>query len=37
MFAARSFVLNPSPAALAGDAARASIVSSSKTTTKIKG
>jgi len=37
MFAARPFVLNLLPAALVGKAARATIVSSTKTTTKIKG
>jgi len=37
MFAAHPFAMNPSPAAPAGKAARATIVSSTKTTTKIKG
>lgn len=37
MFAARPFVLNLLPAATAGKAVRASIISSTKTTTKIKG
>jgi len=37
MFAARPFVPNLLPAAKAGTAVRASITSSTKTTTKIKG
>jgi len=37
MFAARLFVLNLVSAAKAGTAVRATIVSSTKTTTKIKG
>ncbi|SFM08701.1 hypothetical protein SAMN05444747_102376 [Variovorax sp. OV329] len=37
MFAAHPFLLNTLPASAVGKAARASIVSSTKTTTKIKG
>ena len=37
MFAARLFVLNPVTATKADTTVRASIISSTKTTTKIKG